>query len=639
MPSSRKAKVFFPYDSVREQQDLLLEDVANAVAGKKVMLAHAPTGLGKTAAVLCPALSYALENGKTVFFLTPKISQHEIAVQLVKDLNKKFGLKIRGVDLVGRKFMCSDPFLSEAEAGSFYELCRKRREGEECEFFANIIGFDSKQREKARLYQSELKKECDGIWSHLEMKDYCERGCGGKGFCAYEAAMLLAKDANIIIADYYHLFNPAIQSIILQKTKKKLENSIIVVDEAHNLPERVRALLSSTVSVYSLERAAEELDKLNQKGIRQSLLEIKKTVKAIAKEKLSEKSEALVSGEALSKKLKEIDESGSLAAELRDFGVEYVQAFPQGRSHLISVANFLERWNEKEPSLVRIVKRKDKGVALQVKALDPGVVSGKIFSEVHSAVLMSGTLLPTKMYADLLGIPEERALMKEYSSPFPKENKLSLVVPTVTTRFSERNQAEFEKIAAILYGVANRIPGNSAVFFPSFGMLESIAPLLEGKLARPALKQKREMGSKERAELLKRFRQHGKGFGAVLLAVASGSFAEGIDYFGEQLLGAIIVGIPLNEMDLETECLIEYYQKKFGSGWHYGYLYPAVARAIQASGRVIRDRSDRGVVVFLDKRYTWENYKNCFPKDFEKIVTGSPEKLVEEFWNKKNAGA
>jgi DNA excision repair protein ERCC-2 len=345
-----------------------------------------------------------------------------------------------------------------------------------------------------------------------------------------------------------------------------------------------------------------------------------------------------VAKEALSKKLKEIDEKESLASELRDFGVEYVQSFPQGRSHLISVANFLERWQEKEPSFVRIVKRKDRGVALQVKALDPGIVSGEIFGEVHSAILMSGTLLPTKMYADLLGIPEERAVMKEYSSPFPKENKLSLVVPTVTTKYSERSPAEFEKISAIVSSVANNIPGNSAVFFPSFGLLEAIAPLMEGILSRPMLKQKREMNSREKAELLKRFRQQGTGFGAVLMAVASGSFAEGIDYMGEQLLGAIIVGIPLNEMDLETECLIDYYQKKFGAGWHYGYLYPAVARAIQASGRVIRDRTDRGVVVFMDKRYTWENYRKCFPKDFEKIVTGNPEKLVEEFWNKKESG-
>lgn len=630
-------RVFFPYEKIRLEQDRLLNDVMKAIENKKHLLCHAPTGLGKTAGVLCPALSHALQEQKTVFFLTPKISQHEIAVQLVKDLNKKFGLGIQGIDLVGRKFMCSNLFLSDAMQSAFYELCRKKRRREECEFYENIIGFDSKQREKARLYQSELKKEYDGIWSHLELKDYCENAFNGKGLCAYEAAMLLAKKSSIVIADYYHLFNPGIQGIVLQKAKKKLKDCILVIDEAHNLPERVRKLLGATLSIHSIDRAIDELDKLNQPGLTKRLQAIKKIVKGIGRQKLSaKKTEALIARETLSKELKKIDESEMLSVELRDFGAEFIEAFPQGRSFLISIANFLERWSEEQPSYIRIVKSTGKNISIQLKALDPGIVTKKIFSESHSSILMSGTLLPTKMYSDLLGLDENRTELKEYSSPFPRENKLSLVVPTVTTKYSRRNPEEFERIAGIVSAIVDRIPGNSAVFFPSFELIETIAPLLEEKTSRVLLKQKREMNSRERFNLLNRFKQHGTGFGAVLLAVASGSFSEGIDFFGEQLLGAIIVGIPLGEMDLEVECLIKYYQEKFGSGWHYGYLYPAVARAIQASGRVIRDRNDRGVIVFLDKRYTWQNYEKCFPKDFEKIVTEKPEKFVEEFWKKKS---
>ena len=632
------SRVFFPHKRIRREQDRLLRDALNAIEQKRHLIAHAPTGLGKTSAVLSPALSYAMREGKTVFFLTPKISQHEIAVQLVKDLNKKFSLGIRGVDLVGRRHMCSDPLLSEAEPGSFYELCKRRRKNEACEFYANIAGFDPAQRQRARVYQSELEREYerDGIWSHLELKDYCERAFEGKGFCAYEAAMLLARDADIVIADYYHLFNSGVQRVILQRIKRKLEDCIIVVDEAHNLPERVRKLLSSSLSVYALDKALLELDKLNQPELKESLRGIRKAVKGIAKQRLSgKKKEALVSKGTLSGVLKKLDGDGSLPVELREQGAEYVEAFPQGRSFLVSIANFLERWEEESPSYIRLVKGTTKSVSIQLKALDASVVTREIFECSHSSILMSGTLLPTKMYADLLGLDEKRAELREYSSPFPKENKLSLVVPSVTTKYSERSAAEFEKIASIVSGIVDRVPGNSAVFLPSFELLEAVFSFLEEKTSRKLLKQKGKMSSRERSVLLSEFRACGKGFGAVLLAVASGSFAEGIDYLGEQLLASIVVGIPLSEMDLETECLISYYQKKFGSGWHYGYLYPAVARAIQASGRVIRDRRDRGVTVFLDKRYTWQNYKNCFPKDFELIVTEKPEKLVEGFWKKK----
>ncbi len=86
-------------------------------------------------------------------------------------------------------------------------------------------------------------------------------------------------------------------------------------------------------------------------------------------------------------------------------------------------------------------------------------------------------------------------------------------------------------------------------------------------------------------------------------------------------------------MNLELKCLIDYYQEKFGRGWHYAYLYPAISRAIQASGRVIRNESDEGIAVFLDKRYTWQNYRGCFPKDFKAITTDDPAKYARMFFD------
>lgn len=633
---SRKAsrEIYFPYKAVRSEQDRLLRDALQAVEKKKHLLAHAPTGLGKTAATLCPALSYALEEQKTVFFLTPKISQHEIAVQLVNDLNKKFDLDIVGVDLVGRRYMCSEPFVSDAENSAFYELCKRLRKKEACGFFANAYGFTSEQRAKARLYLAQLKKQYKGVWHHLQLKDYCEafKGSNNAGLCSYEIALKLARKANIIIADYFHLLNPAIQQIVLQKARKELSESIVIVDEAHNLPERLRKLLSATLSTKTLENAKQELEKMNQKEAIERLMLLRKALKKLAKQKLIENAtEVLLQKQEFDRLVAyDIEE---LSFEFRDLALDYLEAFPLGRSSLLKVASFLEKWLGQDESFVRIIKRSSQKISLQLKALDPSVVSKPIFSETHSSILMSGTLLPTKMYADLLGFEEERTLLREYNSPFPKENKLTLVVPSVTTKYSERSFEEYKRIADMLAKMIACVPGNVAVFFPSFELLQAISMLLEGKLFRKVLKQKERMNTKERFALLSEFRKSSSQ-GAVLFAVAAGSFAEGVDYFGKQLLCAIVVGIPLREMDLEQKCLIEYYQRKFGAGWHYGYLYPAIARAIQAAGRVIRDRNDRGVVVFLDKRYTWKNYVRCFPKDMERIVTNEPEKFIDDFWKK-----
>jgi DNA excision repair protein ERCC-2 len=121
-----------------------------------------------------------------------------------------------------------------------------------------------------------------------------------------------------------------------------------------------------------------------------------------------------------------------------------------------------------------------------------------------------------------------------------------------------------------------------------------------------------------------------------LLATISGSFGEGIDLPGDFLKGVIVVGLPLTRPDLESKSLIDYYDKKFGKGWDYGYLYPAFTKAIQSSGRCIRTEKDRGVVVFLDERYAWPRYYNCFPKDWKFITTVLFERNIQNFFEQKD---
>jgi DNA excision repair protein ERCC-2 len=99
------------------------------------------------------------------------------------------------------------------------------------------------------------------------------------------------------------------------------------------------------------------------------------------------------------------------------------------------------------------------------------------------------------------------------------------------------------------------------------------------------------------------------------MGVAAGSFGEGVDLPGV-VKGVIVIGLPLDRPDLETTELITYYDKKFGKGWEYGYILPAMTRGIQNAGRCIRSESDRGVLVFLDERYPWPRYKSCFPPEW-----------------------
>ena len=116
------------------------------------------------------------------------------------------------------------------------------------------------------------------------------------------------------------------------------------------------------------------------------------------------------------------------------------------------------------------------------------------------------------------------------------------------------------------------------------------------------------------------------------MAVSSASFGEGIDLLGDLLKCVIIVGIPLSKLDLETNELINHYDKKYGKGRDYAYIYPAIIKTLQNAGRCIRSETDKGIVVFLDERYSWPNYRNCFPKDKHFITTRLPLDKIREFF-------
>ena len=97
----------FPYPTVRESQDLLIKDIETALAQNKILLAHAPTGLGKTASVLSVALKQALETSQKIFFLTNRHTQHRIAIETLKAIQKKYQVEIPCADLIGKRWMCN----------------------------------------------------------------------------------------------------------------------------------------------------------------------------------------------------------------------------------------------------------------------------------------------------------------------------------------------------------------------------------------------------------------------------------------------------------------------------------------------------------------------------------------------------
>ncbi|MBT3304656.1 ATP-dependent DNA helicase [Candidatus Woesearchaeota archaeon] len=608
----KKEDVLFPFEEIRKIQDELISTIATTIKNKENLVVHAPTGLGKTVSALGPALKKAEEDKLTVFFLTSRHTQHQIALETLNAIKEKYDLSIPVIDIIGKKWMCLQPSVTLLQSNEFSEYCKNLKEGDKCEFFSNLKkGSNLSLSAKSTLESIEIASPL-GV---QEVIDKCEE----VKLCPYEMSLLLSKKAKVVIADYYYLFNPAILMKFLNKAEKGLDECIVIVDEAHNLPNRIRELMTHKVSTLTIKGARKEADELKADDCFPILDELQEkllNIIGLDEEKIIRKGEFKIDN-----KNDVIDLFDQLADET---------ILKSKRSYLRSIALFLEHYEDAEDfvNIIRhVVTPRGERIELTHSCLDPSVNAKTIFENCHSSILMSGTLTPAKMYQEVLGI---KGKVLELPSPFPKKNKLNLIVPQTTTKYSERSLDQFKNIAAHIAKITNIVPGNSVVFFPSYSIRDQVYAFLSEWCEKTVFNEVSGMSKQEKEDLLERFKSY-KDNGAVLLGVASGSFGEGIDLPGDLLKCVVIVGLPLNKPDLETQALIDHYDRKYSKGWDYGYVLPAISKVFQNAGRCIRSETDKGLVVFLDKRYAWPNYKKCFSEDVE--MHQDFEERIEDFFS------
>lgn len=630
------APYFFPYPEIRPGQKRLVADILSAVHTKRHVIACAPTGIGKTMAALGPTVKYAIENKKTVIFLTPKHTQHDEATKALKQIRETYGVTIPCADFIGKQWMCAVDGVDNLQSGQFADFCSKQVEDRKCQFYVQTRKSDGKATVEAEDFAGQLEKE-----GPQRSSDLVRRGKQA-GFCPYEITSLLATRAKVVIADYFHILHPGIRERFLKRIGKELEDCIVIIDEGHNVPERVRSLLSSSLSTYMLTAARREVleagfnDEATALGILEELLlQLAQPlpVKAYGgirrgEELLSQNAFTTLVEGRLSLTLNELSADLSVVAE------EIQDKSDKDASVVASVASFLAAWGGDDVGYVRLIEKQVRGnstrVSISYRCLDPSLITGDIISQAHTVVLMSGTLRPTKMYADLLGFPAD-TIVREYPSSFKDENRQVLVVPQTTTRYDERSDEQFQEIAKICSQIANNVPGNSAFFFPSYYLRDTVYKYFGPLCTKTVFLEEAAMTKSEKGEFLEKFRSYRK-TGAALLGVVSGSFAEGIDLPGDDLKAVTVVGVPLSVPDLEQKKLIEYYDHKFGKGREYAYTFPAMAKCLQGAGRCLRTDSDRGVMVFLDKRFAWPTYLQLMPQEWKIDVTSDYENKIKKFF-------
>ncbi|MEF8784134.1 MAG: ATP-dependent DNA helicase [Haloarculaceae archaeon] len=239
----------------------------------------------------------------------------------------------------------------------------------------------------------------------------------------------------------------------------------------------------------------------------------------------------------------------------------------------------------------------------------PRQVTRTLFDELHASVLMSATLRPFSVTEDVLGLADPE--MMAYGPQFPETRRRTYTVDGPALFASRREDpAVQETVTGAIEDAARFTPGNTLVFFPSYGEAERYYGRVStgtGYLDEP--------GTPAR-ELREEFTDDDDG---VLFTSLWGTLGEGVSYDGDDARTVVVVGVPYPHLDDRMEAVQNAYDATFevgdedatgptvqdeDAGWHYAVEIPTVRKTRQALGRVVRSPEDFGARVLLDARYT-----------------------------------
>jgi DNA excision repair protein ERCC-2 len=655
----------FPYE-FRKNQQAIMEVITKTLNSHDDLVFESGTGSGKTICTLAATLQYALTTTKKIVYTTRTNAQQRQVITELRAIKKKvkgpLKKKITGVGIQGRANMCilarNNPEFAKGSADELAKLCsyeKKKAKAENsdkgCQYFRNFT----------------MKKDCvDTIvsWAQKELPTVEEfiAHCEEQQVCPYEINKLLIQDARVVVVPYIYVFDPSIRIMLFDWLGVAEDDLILVVDEAHNLPDYIRELFSSQLSMFMLKNCAYEAEKYGDPTLGTSLVTTSKFCEMLMdiltglrdtyiygilengiRKGPRERNDAFIpSHELETEVLSRLHITSKVLTDIIGDLVAYgekIQEYRQKegklpRSFLHKLGGFLEFWmNVEMEQYIKLVVDASDGTNPRVEAycVDPSVGT-RIIQSFHASLHMSGTLEPLEEYRDSLGLPSETELVA-FPSPFPKKNRCLFYSNDVTTRYEELKQdpSIIPKMRRYITDICNHFPKNTMVFFPSFDTLSTfLRDGLKRDIKRSIYVEEQGMSQIALMDIISDFKQSGYEMNnsATLFSVMGGRISEGMDFPAEELEIAVIVGIPYPKPTARQRGLQHYYELKFGKGWDYTVMAPTARKLMQAIGRLIRDENDRGVAVILDRRA--QRFKHYIPdlkeskhliRDIERFMT------------------
>ena len=596
---------FFPYKP-RASQKEFVGSVDSCVRKGIPCVIESGTGTGKTVCSLAGSLPFILEKRKKIVYLTRTSSQQKQAIlelRKISQIRKIFALGIQGRGPSTCPRIVSDPELMSGSPEELSKFCSefKRCTGTDrgCAFFDNIMSTD-------------LKEHLGFCSSKMPTSDEFSSYALMRGLCPYELMKLMIRDADVIIAPYHFIFVPGTRDRFLKWMNAAIGDLVMIVDEAHNLPDHLREVMTFRYTAHALDLAESEAKEWKDPELSGGISAVRfigavRNVMHQAKRELLTDEDALIPPyfveDGLMEELnvtsmkvrlmcKALTEHGEIVAETKRMNGKLP------RSHMRALGMFILFWLDTEDEIyVKLIIGED--TALEAFCMDPYEAAEPLRS-CHSSVHMSGTLEPLEEYQNVLGL--EDAELRRFDTPFDPDDLLRIHATDVTTKYDEMKQdaSLIQKIEDHIVNITAAVKKNTAVFFPSYSMMElMIRDGVPERTGRKVFTERKGLGSAEHQKMVDQFRSSGDG---ILFAVAGGRISEGIDFPGKDMEVAILVGMPFARPGAKLNALIRYYDIRSGRGWEHAVTSPAIRKMRQAIGRLIRSENDVGAAVILDRR-------------------------------------
>lgn len=591
----------FPY---RTGQKELVSGVYKTLLRSRKLYIEAPTGVGKTMSTVFPAVK-AMGEGLTgkLFYLTAKTITRTVAEEAFQIL-RTGGLKIKAVTITAKEKICilskpdCNPAACERAKGHYDRV--------------NDAVYDM------LTHEEDINREL--IFAYSEKYRVCP----------FEMCLDVTTWADVVICDYNYVFDPTayLRRFFVDERKN---DYVFLIDEAHNLVDRAREMYSAVL-------------------IKERFLTARKLVRGRSgklEEGLGACNRDLLELKRNCDEFEVIEHIGDFALHLIRLTAEYEEFlrefsdFP-GREEVLSlyfeIRSFMEIYegmNEKYRIYTNYTESGEFRIKLQ--CMEPSEYLGRCLKRGRSAVFFSATLLPIRYYKEqLAGSDEDYAVYAP--SPFSVERRLLLVGRDVSTRYTRRNQSEYDKIVDYIVSFTNARTGNYMVFFPSYQMMADISECMTGREGHAEIiVQRANMNEAEKEEFLLDFESEPE-FTHIGFCVMGGIFGEGIDLKKDRLIGAVIVGTGLPMVCGERELFREYFEEKNHSGFLYAYLYSGMNKVLQSAGRVIRTAEDKGAILLLDERFQRKEYLSMFPREWFPhgvVSRRSMEGVLKDFWERE----